>query len=294
MRIMKLLFLSMAILSLNVVMAQETETNDDIQTVESSDLRLPKIQVVPIKDTKANRQYELYIKLPEDYAENKDANYPVLYFTDAMWHIEMLSGATEYLMENAILVGISWQKDISEALKQEAGEHVSRYRDYSVIESNKLEHQAKYQFGQASHHLDFIRDDVINYVENNYRTDPDNRSYFGYSLGGLFGAYILLKQPDTFKNYLLGSPSLSGDIPYLSELASNLRSKQASLNSNVFISYGALEKELGEHAEAFIMIVKNINDESLIIRQEIMKGTHQTAFPMTVVQSITWLSINQY
>ncbi|MEQ8576505.1 MAG: alpha/beta hydrolase, partial [Fulvivirga sp.] len=81
---------------------------------------------------------------------------------------------------------------------------------------------------------------------------------------------------------------------YLSELASNLRSKQASLNSNVFISYGALEKELGEHAEAFIMIVKNINDESLIIQQEVMKGTHQTAFPMTVVQSITWLSINQY
>ncbi|MEQ8477474.1 alpha/beta hydrolase-fold protein [Fulvivirga sp.] len=294
MRIMKLLFLSTAILSLNVVLAQETETHDDIQTVESSDLRLPKIQVVPIKDTKTNSQYELYIKLPEDYAENKDANYPVLYTTDAMWHIEMLSGATEYLMENAILVGISWQKDISEALKQEAGEHVSRYRDYSVIESSNLEHQAKYQFGQASSHLDFIRDDVIEYVENNYRTDPDNRSYFGYSLGGLFGAYILLKQPDTFKNYLLGSPSLGGDIPYLSELASHLRSKLTPLNANVFISYGTLEKELGEHAEAFIIIVKNINDESLIVRQEVMEGTHQTVFPMTVVRSIAWLSINQY
>jgi len=69
-----------------------------IEAGETSDLTLPRIQVVPIKDTQADRQYELYIKLPEGYTKNKDKNYPVIYFTDADTHIELLSG-TEFLME---------------------------------------------------------------------------------------------------------------------------------------------------------------------------------------------------
>ena len=144
--------------------------------------------------------------------------------------------------------------------------------------------------GQASNHLTFIRNDVIKYVENNYRTDPDNRTYFGYSLGGLFGAYILLTQPDTFKNYILGSPSLEGDIPYLSELDSNAALKRKGLNTNVFISYGSLEKELGVYAEKFISMLKNKNDERLSLQHVVIEGSHQTAFPMTGVRSVTWLS----
>lgn len=35
------------------------------------------------------------------------------------------------IMKDVILVGISWQKDISEDLKQQYGVHVSRYQDYS-------------------------------------------------------------------------------------------------------------------------------------------------------------------
>lgn len=257
---------------------------------ETRDFTLPKIQVVPIKDTQSERQYELYIKLPEGYSENKDKAYPVIYFTDAMWHIELLSAATEFLMEDVILVGVSWQKDIKEDLKKEVGAHVSRYQDYSIRKSSKPEKQAKYQFGQASNHLNFIRNDVIKTIENNYRAASDKPTYFGYSLGGEFGAYTLLAQPDTFKNYILGSPSLKGEIPYLAELASNASLKNKGLNANVFISYGALEEELGEHADQLITILKNRNDKSLSLKHLVMEGDHQKAFPMTGVRGVTWLS----
>ncbi len=289
MKTTKLLMLTIVI-SLNTVFAQENSGNDDAQTVERSYLELPWIRVIPIKDTKTGRQYELYIKLPEGYSENNDIKYSVLYFTDAMWHIEILSGSIEYLMKNAILVGISWQKDINEKLKKDVGAHTSRFRDYSTRKSSNPEHQAKYQFGQASNHLTFIRNDVIKYVENNYRTDPDNRTYFGYSLGGEFGAYILLAQPDTFKNYILGSPSLKGDIPYLSKLESNAALKYKDLNANVFVSYGALEKELGLYAEKFITMLKTRNDESLFLKHVVIESAdHGRAFPMTAVRSMYWL-----
>ena len=286
MKTIRLLILTTAI-SLNTAFAQENGVKDDKTTIETSCLELPRIEVVPIKDTKTERPYELYIKLPEGYSEDKDIQYPVIYFTDAMWNVEVLSGSAEYIVEEAILVGISWQKD----LKLDVGVHVSRFRDYSMRESSNPERQAKYQFGQANNHLTFIRNDVITYVENNYRADPDKRTYFGYSLGGEFGTYILLTQPDTFKNYILGSPSLNGEIPYLSELESNVASKHRGLNTNVFVSYGALERELGEHVEKFITMLKTRNDESLSLKHVVIESAdHSRAFPMTAVRSMYWLS----
>ena len=94
------LLLLLCVISFNTVFAQEN--------IEKTYLELPKIEVIPIKDTKADRQYELYVKLPEGYSENNDIQYPVIYYTDAMWHVEIISGATEYILEEAILVGISW------------------------------------------------------------------------------------------------------------------------------------------------------------------------------------------
>ena len=228
-----------------------------IEASEARDLTLPRIQVVPIKDTQADRQYELYVKLPEGYTKNKDKHYPVIYFTDADTHIELLSG-TEFLMEEVILVGISHQKDLNKA----SGVHDSRARDYSISKSSNPERQAKYQFGQASTHLTFIRNDVITFIESNYRTDPSNRTYFGFSLGGLFGTYALMTHPDTFKNYILGSPSLWRDIPLLFSLENAaLKSKEQEIN--LFITYGELEQELAVHIEDFIAKLKNKNYQSL-------------------------------
>ena len=264
-----------------------------IATVNASEpksFEIPRTEIIPIQDTQSDRQYELYIKLPQEYSENNDSQYPVIFFTDAAWHIEILSAATEYLLENAILAGISWQKDIEEDLVNDVGVHVSRFRDFTLRKSSDPEIQAKYQIGQAQNHLDFIRNDVIKYVENNYRTDPENRTYFGYSLGGTFGAYTLLKKPDTFKNYILGSPELKDEIPLLSELESSKAIKDKDLNANVFVSYGTLEKDLGEYAQEFITLLKNRNDKSLSINNVVIGGDHQAAFPMTGVQSITWLS----
>jgi len=230
------------------------------------------IQVVPIKDTKNDRPYELYIKLPEGYSEKGDFKYPVLYFTDAPWHIETVSGAAGFLLENTILVGISWEKDLKGDLAA-LGAHASRFRDLSIQPSSNPEAQAKYQFGQADNHLDFIRNDVIPYVENKYQTDPEIRSYFGYSAG---------------ENYILGSPTLGRegrDIPILSALLEN-----ESLNANVFISYGDLEGDTSPYTDEVIAMLKNKKDERLLLKHEVIGGTNETAFPMTVVRSMEWLS----
>jgi len=252
---------------------------------EKKSFELPRINVIPIQDSQSKRQYELYIKLPEDYSQNNDKKYPVIYFTDAVWHIELLSAATAFLMEDVILVGISWQKNIEQDLEQEYGAHASRFTDYSFWKKSNPEHP-KLQFGQANNHLTFIRNDVFTYIENTYRTDPNNRSYFGYSLGGLFGAYTLLTQPDTYKNYILGSPS----VQLLTEGESKVEPKNNNLNANVLITHGDLEKESGEHIKAFVASLKKGNRKNLSIKYVVIEGDHQTAFPLTGIRSVTWLS----
>ncbi len=270
------------IASLSSLLAQERGSEEHEQR---SNLELPNIKVILIKDTQNDRQYELYIKLPEKYAESGNKKHPVIYYADAIWHVEMLSGSAEYILEDAILVGISWQKDIDKDLLEERGAHVSRFRDYTVRPHSNPEIQAKYQLGHASDHLEFIRNDVIPYVEENYRTDPQNSTYFGYSASGLFGAYILSSRPETFKNYLIGSPSLRGVIPLLTELIAD-----KNLKANVFITNGSKEQELGEYAKEFVAILENKNDKAFLVTHEEMSGDHQTAFPRMAVRSVGWLS----
>ena len=267
-----------------------------LQSVMASDLALPHIQVMPIKDSQFDKQYELYIKLPDGYSdeENKEVSYPVIYFTDAMWHVEILSAATEFLMEDAILVGISWQKDIEAELLEEHGEHISRYRDYTISKSTNAEHQAKYKIGQANNHIAFIRNDVINLIEKKYRTQPQNRTYFGYSLGGLFGAYILASKPDTFKNYIIGSPSVWNDLNKLAEQVDKTVAANKQLNANVFITFGTMEDKLGKQVDRLIRYLRSKSDDSMHLHAEVIEGTHQTAFPQTAIQSLKWLAnINQ-
>lgn len=246
---------------------------------EHKSYKISRTEVLPIVDSKNHRSYELYVKLPSSYSVNETKKYPILYITDAKWHYEIVSGATEYLFEDVILVGISWELglDESQAFK-------SRYRDYSIQKSQDSIHQATYRFGGAPEHVNFIKNDVFKLIENKYRVNSNNRTYFGYSLGGLFGSYILMKQPHLFKNYILGSPSIKGN----EELLKNAKSTKTK--TRVFISVGSKENELKKELPHFIRLLKQYHNNNLSINSKIIEGNHKTAFPLSAINGIIWLS----
>lgn len=263
-------------------------TSTSAAFAKSDAYEMPRTSVVAITATPTDRPYELYIKLPEDYAKAADKIYPVIYTTDAVWHLDMLSGASEYLLPNAILVGISWQKGIDAESPS-----ASRYRDYTLTPFSNPEHQAKYQAGQADAHLTFIRDAVIPHIESNYRADPTARAYFGYSLGGVFGAYALLAQPDTFRYYVLGSPAFSdSSAAFLDALESKTADEAQNINVDVFVSIGELEASEMPITKDFIVLLKRRADKGLALTglEVIEASDHGTAFPTTVVRSVRWLS----
>ena len=266
------------------IKSASTENNTELAAYE-----MPRTHVAPLKDSKKNRQYELYIKLPEEYSENADVNYPVIYTTDAVVHMDMLSGATEFLMPNIILVGISYQTDLGDERK-----NASRFRDYQMAEYTNPEIQERFQGGQASHHLEFIRNDVIPYIETRYRTIPDERTYFGYSLGGAFGAYILFAEPDTFKHYILGAPAFNPrSLQIVDALEAKTAPHQGEMNVNVFVALGDLERDEDKERVDHLMSVLQRRSQSgmTLTGLEVIKNSdHAEAFPETAIRGVRWLA----
>ena len=265
--------------------------------LEAGDVKpfeIPRTDTVGLNHTELDRQYELFIRLPEDYDKNTDTNYPVIYTTDAVWHMDLLSGVTNFAMPNVIIVGISWQKNMSEAIDYgHRRPFASRFRDYSFTPSDRPEIQEKYQFGQADKHLSFIRNHVKKYVSENYRVDKDNETYLGYSMGGEFGAYILLAQPDTFDNYILGSPSVEPtSIEFLDALEKQNASQKTSHKANVFLSIGELENSVMDAIKQLESILKRRAQNGISLKglDVIEDSDHSTAVPDTFTRSIRWLS----
>ncbi len=249
---------------------------------------MPRTEVLPILESGTERQYELYIKLPEDYAENTEAKYPVIYTTDAALHMDMLSGATEFLMPETILVGISYQLN-----HEDERANISRFRDFTTVASPNPEIQTRFQPGQASNHLSFIRDEVIPYIEENYRADPNERTYFGYSLGGAFGAYILLSESDSFKNYILGSPAFNPrSAQYIDELEVQTAPEQQNVGANVFVSLGEAEEDARERVEGLMSVLRRRSGSGVALTglEIIEDSDHSAAFPETAIRSVRWLS----
>lgn len=251
---------------------------------------MPGTQVVPIKDTISDKQYELLIKLPASYEKNKDKNYPVIYFTDAVEHIALLSSASYMVWrDEVILVGISWQKDISDDLRKQYGVHVSRFMDYTYKKVISTKHP-KIKFGLADKHLAFIRKDVFKFVESNYRTEPNNRTYFGFSAGGVFGVYALMTQPDSFKNYILGS-ALDEEIPTLfAQQHAALKNPQSAIN--VLTSYGELEKDRQAPFVAdFVMQLSNKKYKGIASIENVVAEDygHSDSSPLVAAHGLRWL-----
>ncbi|MGZ4736735.1 MAG: alpha/beta hydrolase, partial [Acidimicrobiia bacterium] len=85
-----------------------------------------------------------------------------------------------------------------------------RTKDLSPSDDDKYAHlfPERPEMGGAPALLEFIRAELIPWVEASYNVEPGDATFFGHSLAGLFGTYALLTQPDTFRRYAIGSPSL--------------------------------------------------------------------------------------
>jgi predicted alpha/beta superfamily hydrolase len=83
--------------------------------------------------------------------------------------------------------------------------------------------------------LQFIREELMPYVNSHYKTEPNN-ILAGHSFGGLAAVYCLSAHPEMFQMYISVSPSLWWDREYVLKLADQKLKKGAVLNKKLFLS----------------------------------------------------------
>ncbi|MFM7049487.1 MAG: alpha/beta hydrolase, partial [Polynucleobacter sp.] len=105
----------------------------------------------------------------------------------------------------------------------------------------------------------FMQEEVIAYVEKNYRTLP-YRLYVGHSLGGLTASYTFLKYPGLFNAAIAIDPSLWWDgARYVKEAPALIEKMPADQMKRYYVSVidsGAQAGQMKFHFNAILDLGK--------------------------------------
>ena len=157
----------------------------------------------------------IWIRVPASYhGEQVKQSYPVMYVLDGKSAFFPVTGVVSFMSEKEhvnhqipemIVVGVDTEnrfRDLTpnHSTRQPNGEEAKTPEQRLMMEES----------GGGELFLKFMREEVIAYVESNYRTLP-YRLYVGHSLGGLTATHTFLNHPGLFNAAIAIDPSLWWD-----------------------------------------------------------------------------------
>jgi hypothetical protein len=255
-------------------------------TLENTELRVLQSKPVGIR-------YKLYIGLPKSY-KGSPQTYPVVYLLDADYSFAIAKNIADHLGERNyltefILVGIAYENP--------AEYRLNWTRDYTPTRSRiggfGPEYQ-KYSGGSEKFKM-FIRDELVPFIDANYRTTPE-RTLVGHSYGGLFGCWVAFTTPELFSNYILVSPSLWYDnrLVFRLEETFAVTRKHKELPIKLFLSVGSREINsqwnMVEDLEKFYSQITARDYSMLAIQMMVFDDeTHNSIFPAALTKGLRFL-----
>ncbi len=180
------------------------------------------------------REYQLAVWLPEDYASSQQ-RYPVIYLLDGDIFFGFAANLTPFLnmfdkVPQSIIVGINYDMTSYEEFFQ------LRELDFKI---------PSVQDAPPNSHADLflaaLKQEIIPFIDTDYRTDPSERSIYGYSSSGFFVLYTLCHEPNLFRRYLAGSGDLDLSVPYMITHDQKLVSREKINPIDIYLSVGGLE-----------------------------------------------------
>ena len=229
----------------SVLMAQNTDKKKPFTLGE----------IVEVPSVQLGEKRTLNVYLPEGYADNDTARYPVIYLLDGSADEDFIHivGITQYLsfswidiLPKSIVVGIAT---------------VDRRRDFTfptTIEKDKKDYPTA---GHSDKFIAFIEQDLLPFVNKNYRTTA-TKTLMGQSLGGLLATEVLFKKPQLFNNYLIVSPSLWWDNQSLLAKYAELPKAHFLPKTQIYIAVGNEGKVMEDDAQKLNALLTNsqLND----------------------------------
>ena len=243
-----------------------------------------------------DRTYQISVSLPPSYAKNPAARFPVIYLTDANWTFAM-TVQTHFLLQygglvpEALIVGIV-RAGLDEDTREGNPAGAARTPDLTptpvkqIDVSYSAEYKRDVHTGEAPAFLRLMREELIPEIEQRYRTNGD-RTFIGYSLGGLFGAYAMLSSPETFGRMILVCPSLWWDDNLLLKSEAEFAAGHKSLPVRLFMSDAELERKMAGTMLLMASAMVSHHYQGLQLTTKIFEGErHLSAFPVAVTRGL--------
>jgi predicted alpha/beta superfamily hydrolase len=267
--------------------------------VAQAGIKVPAMETHRLYSKEVGDSFEIRVLMPP-MIPGETTRFPVVYLTDTNggfiidgdeMRLMMLGDTPRYI---AVGIGYPNAPSILQTLS-------IRARDLTPVVDNEADVGAGMPFagmirpavttGGAPKFLAFIRDQLIPFIDARYPTDPKDRAYWGDSLGGLFGCYVLFTKPDTFNRYIIGSPSLWWANENMLQVAEQFTKTHDDLAATVFMGIGGLEE-----GNKFRMTTNMLRLERLL-RSRKYPGlqlttrvfpdeTHTTVAPMNLIRGL--------
>lgn len=257
---------SLIILFINCVSALAQQDVRDVNDFNLYNSRLKLLYSQFVDDT-----FQIFISLPDDY-NSTDKRYPVLYVLDGDISYGMAAGIARYLeiggnIPELIVIGIGYG-----AIDKSVGN--KRNRDYRPDDASGAENFQK-----------FINEELIPYLDNNFRTITANRTIAGYSLGGLYALYSLFTKPETFNKYIIGSPYLLPENFVIFDYEEQASSTLNNVSAKIFVSVGskASEEKYFNPIDELVSIMQERDYPNLKLETKVFDGSDHLVGPPEVI-----------
>lgn len=206
----------------NVLAAQDLEKLREGQS---------RVEEVLFESKELGQTRQVLVYTPNHYTYSPFSYYNVIYVFDAqdLALFDAANGIANLMTDGSqdfIVVGI----------KATYIEEQMYARNHDLLPSDTKVNLGPKSGGNAEAFLAYIKNEVVPYIESNYRTLP-HRTAVGHSLGGSFLVYSLLHEPDLFDNYIAISPNLEYDDQRLVRGLENLDSGQFTTTKFLYMSH---------------------------------------------------------
>jgi predicted alpha/beta superfamily hydrolase len=192
---------------------------------------LPRTDYFELDSAHAGDRFAVWVTRPVDYDRSADARFPAIYVTDGNVGAAMLSPYSEHTAFDLI-------SGFQQYLQVTVGYPPGQAADWLTLRNRDLvpagepappsmiaavaadaetagwtqaehdEYIRSIHEGRAAQFLAFLEEELRPVIDEQYRTDPGATGLFGYSYGGLFTLFALMRQSPVFHRYGAGSPGV--------------------------------------------------------------------------------------
>jgi predicted alpha/beta superfamily hydrolase len=190
-------------------------------------------EVRGIRSSFVDQEFKLHIYLPVSYTDTTRV-FPVVYLTDSDAYFGFFRSLVANLrygnmIPDVVVVGVAYEEDVQSYLRK---------RERDLLPVAVPNHPGS---GEAESFLSFMRDELIPFVESEYRVDSGDRTIVGMSGGATFAFYVLCSSPELFGRYVIISPYLVYGQEIILELENAYAEAHASLPARLYTAMGELE-----------------------------------------------------